>query len=833
MRHFYITLLLVMLMSMTSIGASAQQTTLEIDNQSPGWLSSKIGYGDQQTVENLKVTGYLNDTDLLFIASLCQNMSLHGRLDLGDANIVNESNPNYLNLTAFGNYKMNLSYFVYPKTITGGADGNSFSAKALRNMNTDTLCIKNPQFQAHMGATVKHLLFDTEIVICKTNSNYEFSSETIEFSNNLKEIKGKFNSSNNLRTFVFRVNDMSNLREFPSLERYEAIIGTSWISKDIPFSSPDSIFLPKIKVMDFRGGASNGSTSGDDRSYALLKKDGSLHLFLGADVDTLSYMSRADKINIHFPNPTPPVIYNQDRGTAGSDWLGNLLSYNDEYIFYVPKGSTAAYKRLFKSSSSTPKYKIIEEAQPVTGVSINPEEVVIDINETAQLMAIINPYNADDLSVTWSSEDESIATVDANGKVTGKKSGETYIQVKTTDGGFTARCLVKVKYHATGIELNETSIHLTKAGEAKQLVATVLPAETFDKSVTWTSSNQTVCTVSDDGRVVAVANGQATVIARSNDGGFSASCIVTVDTDIHVESVSIQPTEITLEGIGKQYQLSATVLPENATNKSLHWTSSNQMVCSVSDGGMISAVGTGTATITATSVDGSKKAECNVTVVQPVASLTLNKHITSIRIGESEELTATISPDNATDKGIVWTSSNTDIAVVNDKGVIVAMKAGKANITATSTQNQDAKDVCEVTVLQPVTGISISDSYVTMDNIGQIKELTATVKPDNASDKRVNWTSSDTSVCTVSDGGTVVATGIGTSVVTVTTVDGGFVAVCVVSVTITNGIETITIDWLDGDEQIYDTSGKQLNGLQKGLNIIRMKDGTIKKVSVR
>ena len=138
-----------------------------------------------------------------------------------------------------------------------------------------------------------------------------------------------------------------------------------------------------------------------------------------------------------------------------------------------------------------------------------------------------------------------------------------------------------------------------------------------------------------------------------------------------------------------------------------------------------------------------------------------------------------------------------------------------------------------MTVLQPVTGIEIDKKSITFTSTGESCQLSATVKPDDASDKTVRWFSSNTAVCTVSKSGVVIATGAGNAIVTATSVDGGFVAVCIVTVNESSGILDIEIDKLTGNEQIYDAQGKKQNSIKKGLNIIRMGDGTTRKVVVK
>ena len=161
------------------------------------------------------------------------------------------------------------------------------------------------------------------------------------------------------------------------------------------------------------------------------------------------------------------------------------------------------------------------------------------------------------------------------------------------------------------------------------------------------------------------------------------------------------------------------------------------------------------------------------------------------------------------------------------------MPNGTATITATTTDGSNLSAFCEVTVSipVPVTGVTLNQSSLQFDYIGEIANLEATVLPENADNKKVKWTSSNESVCIVSNG-MVVAVGMGTSVIIATTEDGGFMAVCVVTVTSATGLSSVEQD----DEmmfQIYDINGMKRKQPQKGINIIRNSDGTTRKVLVK
>jgi uncharacterized protein YjdB len=283
--------------------------------------------------------------------------------------------------------------------------------------------------------------------------------------------------------------------------------------------------------------------------------------------------------------------------------------------------------------------------------------------------------------------------------------------------------------------------------------------------VVWASSDNSVATVSN-GKVTAVKAGTTTI--KATCGGKTAECAVTVI--VPVSSITLDKTVLSLT-VGESATLSATVKPDNATDKNVVWTSSDNSVATVSNG-KVTAVKAGTATVKATC--GGKTAECAVTVTVPTGSITLDKTVLSLAVGESATLTATVKPDNATDKNVVWTSSDNTVVTVSD-GKVTAVKAGTATVKATC-GGKTAE--CVVTVTVPVSSVTLDKTMLSL-TVGESATLSATVKPDNATDKNVVWTSSDNSVATVSNG-KVTAVKAGTATVKATC--GGKTAECVVTV---------------------------------------------------
>ena len=242
-----------------------------------------------------------------------------------------------------------------------------------------------------------------------------------------------------------------------------------------------------------------------------------------------------------------------------------------------------------------------------------------------------------------------------------------------------------------------------------------------------------------------------------------------------VKGISLNKTSTTLT-VGSSETLTATVIPDNANDKSVTWATSNASVATVADG-MVTAVAPGTATITVTTTDGAKTATCEVTVIQLTSGVSLNKVNTTLAVGSTETLTATVYPPDATDKSVTWTTSNADVATVAN-GTVTGVAPGTATITVTSSNGSTA--TCEVTVIQPVTGVALNKTSTTLI-AGSRERLTATVAPDNATDKSVTWTTSNARVATVADG-VVYAVNAGTATITVTTTDGAKTATCEVIV---------------------------------------------------
>ena len=486
---------------------------------------------------------------------------------------------------------------------------------------------------------------------------------------------------------------------------------------------------------------------------------------------------------------TPSDATVQDVKWSSSD--ESVIKVDADGTAVVLKNGVATITVTTVDGEKTASAKILASPLLVSSLSLDVTSLTLAAGEEGKLVATVAPENATNKELSWKSLTTSVATVDAEGNVKAVKPGTAKIRVSTTDGSkLNAECEVtvtKAKVAVTGVSLDNTLL-LISVGESRKLSATVKPSGATNKEVSWTSNNESVATVDSNGNVKGLKEGSATITVTTKDGSKTATCKVTVSkpvSTIAVTGVSLNKTSLSLT-VGESQSLSATVSPSNASDKSVSWKSSNTSVATVDGSGNVKAVKAGTATVTVTTKDGSKTATCKVTVKSSsvaVTSISLNKKDLYLSEGESEKLIVTFNPSDATNKEVTWESDTPSKATVDNNGNVKAVKAGTATITVTTKDgSRIARCLVHVSAaVINVTGVSVSPTSVTLAE-GERKELTATVKPSNATKKSVTWTSSNTTVATVSTSGLVTAKSAGTATITVTTVDGSYTAKCTVTV---------------------------------------------------
>lgn len=278
----------------------------------------------------------------------------------------------------------------------------------------------------------------------------------------------------------------------------------------------------------------------------------------------------------------------------------------------VPSSSVSRYQ----SAWEWKEFKTIKAYVLPSGIRLDPVNASVTVGETIDIKAIITPDDAFDKSVVWSSSNPTVATI-ANGKVSGKSVGSVTITATSANGlkaTSTISVLPKI-VNAQSITLTPTNVTM-KPAENITLLATILPSNTTDKSLSWSSDNENVAVVNDNGKVTAIGVGNATISVTTTNG-LVATCAVSV-IPIPITSITVNPTEVTLT-ISQTIPLTVIVLPVDATDKSVTWASGDENVATVDQSGTVTAVGNGETLITATTNDGSGlSASSRIIVTTPV-----------------------------------------------------------------------------------------------------------------------------------------------------------------------------------------------------------------------
>ena len=423
----------------------------------------------------------------------------------------------------------------------------------------------------------------------------------------------------------------------------------------------------------------------------------------------------------------------------------------------------------------------------IQAVAVSAASLEVNRGKTVQMTATVVPADAADYTVTWSSDDPSIAAVnERTGVVTGKAKGTVSITATVVNGSQTetGSALVKVLQPVTSISVSPEKMELFE-GDSFDLssLTVIVPEEADIKTVTYKSKSGLVEV--RDGKVVALTPGTDVLEIYPVNGDpqtLHAECSITVKS--RVTGIKVTPRTLTLT-VGDSDKLSATVVPDDASNKRVTWSSSNESVATVDAEGNVKALKAGSAIIAATSEeDESKRGTCAVTVLQ-VESVTLNASTISLEEEKTFQLTATVKPDGLSDKSVEWSSSNPAVASVSAEGLVTARTVGTATITATSKAYPQKTATCSVSVSPKyiaVTGVVLNQTRLSL-TAEDTYSLVATVSPSNATDPVLEWTSSNSGVATVDASGHVTAVAAGTATITAKSkADPTKTAVCSVTV---------------------------------------------------
>lgn len=531
---------------------------------------------------------------------------------------------------------------------------------------------------------------------------------------------------------------------------------------------------------------------------------------------------------------------------------------------------------------------IVTGVQPPTGIDINKQVLTLVVGSTEKLIKTVHPenvYRPD--SVTWTSSNPSIATVDSTGKVTAISTGTANISVKTNDRGYTASCTVTVKpaikvtggtkrtgivcrniyitsdsawtaettdswltmytttdyskraktmsgsagtdvaayvwleelpltiasrtgkitfrnaYSSyildivqdrtdapmTGVSFKSTSGTLA-AGETMMLIPTFEPSYATDRRVTWSSNNTAVATVDANGNVKGIAPGTANITVRTTDGGFTAEYTVVVNLEIIggsknegivCRSIWGTATSSWTATVDVSWIKINSVYDLNSASSTISGNATSELTCYA----WLSELPLTVASRTGHIVFRCENSTYTLDIVQdrtdaPMTGVSFSPTSGTIAVGEMKTLIPTFAPSYATDRRVTWSSNNTAIATVDANGNVKGIAPGTAKITVKTTDGGFTATYT-VTVIVPVTGVTLNKTTTTI-NKGNSETLIATVIPSNATNKKVEWTSSLLNTAEVDANGKVTAKNAGGCTITVTTDDGTYSARCVVTV---------------------------------------------------
>ena len=439
-----------------------------------------------------------------------------------------------------------------------------------------------------------------------------------------------------------------------------------------------------------------------------------------------------------------------------------------------------------REAAETPETPETPKEVKVQQITLTPSTSSVVVGESLQITAKVLPENATNATLKWKIKPENILKLTATaGQFTAQQVGEALVRAEAADGsGITAECKVVVKPRLVqSISLNATQKELI-IGDSFAFTATAMPENATNRNVIWKLVSGDAISLSNTGVIQAKKVGEALVRAEAADGsGVSAECKVVVKPRL-VQSISLNTTQKELI-VGDAFSLTATLSPENATNRHVIWKLVSGEAISLSNTGVIQAKKVGEALVRVEAADGSGiKAECKV-VVKPrlVQAISLNATQKHLIIGDSFTLTATLSPENATNRNVIWKLVSGNAISLSNTGVIQAKKVGEALVRAEAADGSGITAECKV-VVKPRLVQTISLNSTKKDLlIGESFALTATAMPENATNRNVVWKLVSGHAISLSNTGVIQAKKVGEALVRAEAADGsGVSAACKVVV---------------------------------------------------
>ena len=509
MKQVYIFLVCLF----ASIGMNAQDKVMTVDNQTPGWLSSNMTYAQQVAVEDLTVTGYINPTDMEFINGLIGKRNLKV-LNLYNVVTIDKDNNDYVLWGNFIKAGKTLQKLILPKVFKGGVHFNT--------------------------------KIDSLFLICNSDTKVGTDSKI----NHLTLMEG----SDSIPSGFFRTSEACSISAFPNTLKFIGEIAFS--GAKLSFHEP--LVFPKAIVKI------GGIQFGDSYSW-----------WVPGDYDSITDMPVSEK-RFDFPDSLKCYysrrtygyssfsvsikdIFKSDTVTVGEKCDSLFARLEAKYAFfyaknppvrdhdsyskniietlYVPEGSLEAYTKAYGGYDDIGN---IIEMKKVSNIALrwtSPHQM--QPNEHTNLLFEVQPSDAFDKHLKWSSNNEEVATVDEKGEVYAHKSGTATITVTTYDGSVSNSCEIIVAKPVAGVSIEPAEVELTELGKTVQLTAKIQPEDATNKNVTWKSSNESVCMVSNSGELLTTGYGKTVVLATTEDGNYVGTCIVTVSEETGIDNTMV------------------------------------------------------------------------------------------------------------------------------------------------------------------------------------------------------------------------------------------------------------------------------------------------------
>lgn len=476
------------------------------------------------------------------------------------------------------------------------------------------------------------------------------------------------------------------------------------------------------------------------------------NLSVVSPLKTISFNGKTNESTIDLgQTETLTVVYNPEDTTDEKTvtWKStnpNAVTVDNGVVKAVGEGSSTITATVGEKVA-TIDYSV---RIPVESITINGDET-LKKNEVKTLTVTYNPTNTTERDVVWNSSNKEIVSVDSSGKITGKKGG--IAKITATVGNVKAEKEVKVVVPIDSVSLSGDDSILK--GESKRLTATINPEDTTDdKTITWSSDDENVLSVDQNGQMRGIKEGTANV--KAVVAGKEATKQITVN-EVHIDSITIDGDQEFKMTKNQTKELKAKINPENTTDdKTTTWSSRNEDVATVDSNGKVKALKKGETIITAKI--GSHEASVKITVNEiNINSISINELDNNFKKGDKFTFTVSCNPENTTDdKTVTWSSSDENVGKIDNDGNFVALKEGKTTLTA-KVGNFKAETVVNVSE-KHIEDFKLLQNEGDVLKTGNTQKLLTVISPEDFTDLyTIKYKSSDETIATVDDNGNVTA----------------------------------------------------------------------------